>query len=208
MSIGCARFSFHYVQFMKSKIQSLLGCVLGLALFVVPAASAKEKTALQLVKDGNEYVGKDSKDKVVQIRSEKSVGDLEPQIWFIVYYDPDATFKATEVKFGSGRKLTVKRPFRMIEYVTADKQPLDPAKLKVDSDRAIQVAIKEPLLGKLSLKATQLWLQRGDGGPVWKVRLWAQKLSEPAKMAIVGDVYVSSADASVVRSDLRIDRVN
>ena len=207
--MGCARFSFHYVPFMKTmNHRVMIGCAVALALFAAPAALAKEKTALQLIKDGNEYVGKDSKNKVVQIRSEKSIGDLEPQIWFIVFYDPDATFKATEVKFGSGRKLAVTRPFRMIEYVTDDKQPLDPAKLKVDSDRAIQVAIKEPLLGKLSLKATQLWLQRSDAGPVWKVRLWAQKLSEPAKMVSVGDVYVASTDARVVRSDLHINRVD
>jgi len=39
-------------------------------------ATAGELTAFDLVKEGNRYVGEPSKDKVVQIRSDKSVGTL------------------------------------------------------------------------------------------------------------------------------------
>src|SRR5437762_142236 len=74
---------------------------------------AEGMTAFQLIKEGNRYVGEESKDRVVQIRSEKSVGGLAPIIWHIVYYDPDASLKATEVIFGAGKKLSVKRPFRL-----------------------------------------------------------------------------------------------
>ncbi|HZV35459.1 MAG TPA: hypothetical protein VFB72_12875, partial [Verrucomicrobiae bacterium] len=59
--------------------------------------SAGELTAFQLVKEGNRYVGEDVKNQVVEIRSEKSVGSLTPNIWYVTYFDPDATFKATEV---------------------------------------------------------------------------------------------------------------
>src|SRR5437867_8046192 len=116
---------------------------------LLPSARADEMTAFQLVKEGNRYVGEESKNKVVQIRSEKSVGSLQPIIWYIVYYDPDASLKATEVKFGAGKKLSVKRPFRLLEPVTGDTSALDKEKLKVDSDKAIQIALKEPLLDKL-----------------------------------------------------------
>jgi len=166
-----------------------------------------EPTALELIKQGNDYVGKDAKDQVVQIRSEKSIGTLTPNIWYVVYYDPDATFKATEVKFGAGKKLDVKRPVRALEYLNADKV-LDQKKLKIDSDNAIKIATAEPLLEKLSLKATQLWLDRSESGPVWKVRLWAARLRNPNDTVDIGDVYISAEDGKVIRTDLHINRVD
>ena len=48
---------------------------------------AAEPTALQLVKEGNKHVGEDARDKVVQIRSDKSIGSLTPNVWYMVYYD-------------------------------------------------------------------------------------------------------------------------
>ena len=171
-------------------------------------AWAGEPTAFDLLKEDNRYVGEQCKDKVVQIRSEKSVGTLTPNIWFIVYYDPDATFKATEVKFGAGQKLKVTRPLRVLKPVTGGDKIIDSSKLKVDSDKAIQIAGAEPLLKSLTLKATQLWLQRSHDGPVWKVRLWAAKLKNPRHMADIGDVFVSTESGKVVRSDLHINSVD
>lgn len=166
----------------------------GLALLLAlgSTAHAAEVTALELVKLGNDYVGKDSRDKIVQIRSEKSIASLTPAIWYIVYYDADATFKATEVKFGAGKKMKVTRPLRMLEPVTGNDKMLERAKIKVDSDKAISTATAEPLLKPLKLLATQVWLERGDAGPVWKVRLWAAKLKNPTDDADVGDVYIST----------------
>lgn len=171
-------------------------------------AWAEEPTAFALLKEGNRYVGEQCKDKVVQIRSEKSVGVLTPIIWYVVYYDPDATFKATEVKFGAGQKLKVTRPLRVLEPVTGGDKIIDAAKLKVDSDKAIQIAGAEPLLKSLTLKATQLWLQRSHDGPVWKVRLWAAKLNNPRHMADIGEVFVSAETGKVVRTDLHIKSVD
>ena len=56
--------------------------VLGLMLsgLAHPLAAA-EPTALSLIKEGNRYVGEDVKDQVVQIRSDKSVGGLTPNVW-------------------------------------------------------------------------------------------------------------------------------
>src|SRR5437660_1076208 len=113
---------------------------------------ANGMTALQLAKEGNQYVGVQSKDKIVQIKSEKSVGSITPNIWRITYYDPDATFKAVEVKFGAGQKLDVSHPGRLLERFTDEKLPLDMEKLKTDSDRAIQIATDEPLLKNLTIK--------------------------------------------------------
>lgn len=176
------------------------------ALFQV-ANAAEDPTALQLIKLGNDYVGKDARDKVVQMRSEKSVGTLTPAIWYVVYYDEDATFKATEVKFGAGKKMKVSRPARVLEMAGENKH-LDLTKVKKDSDEVIKTACAEPLLKSLTLTATQVWLQRSDSGPVWKVRLWAAKLRKPTRDADIGEVYISAEDGKVVKSDLHINSVD
>ncbi len=174
----------------------------------VRLALAAEPTAFELIKEGNEYVGKDAKDKVVQIRSEKSIGSLTPNVWYIVYYDVDATFKATEVKFGGGKKLKVTRPMRMLEPVTGDDKKLDRNKFRIDSDKAIEIASGEPILKPVTLKATKLTLQKHDEGPVWKVELWAAKLKNPNDNTKIGEVLVSVEDGKIVKSDLHIESVD
>jgi len=171
------------------------------------SARAGELTAYQLIKEGNRYVGEEAKDQVVQIRSDKSVGTMTPTVWYIVYYDPDASLKATEVKFGAGKKMDVKRPFRLLEMASADKK-LDRKKINVDSDKALSTATADPLLQNLKLKASQMWLDRGDDGPVWRVRLWAAKLKDPNDNADIGEVFISADDGKVLRRDLHIERVD
>jgi len=176
------------------------------------AGFSAEPTAYELIKEGNRHVGEDAKDKVVQIRSEKSIGTLTPTIWYVVFYDPDATAKATEVKFGAGKKLTVKRPARVLEPFLGTHKPLNRDKMKIDSDKAIAVATKEPLLTNLKLRATQLWLERQpwavDEVPVWRVRLWASKLKHPDQDADIGEVFVSAEDGKVLKNELHINRVD
>ena len=130
----------------------------------VSQLQAKEPTALELIKEGNKHVGEHAQDKVVQVRSDKSVGDLTPSVWYVVYYDSTATLKATEVKFEAGKFRDMKRPLRLLEPVTGGYSPMAKDKLKVDSDKAIHIAKKEPLLDKVELKATKLKLERGEAG--------------------------------------------
>ena len=179
-----------------------------LACAVARGALAGDPTALELAKLGNQYVGVQSKDKVVEIRSEKSIASLTPNIWYVVYYDPDATFKAVEVKFGAGQKLDVSHPGRVLERFTDERKELDKTKLKVDSDRAIQIATSQPLLKNLTLKATQLWLEHGDQGPQWRVKLWAAKLKDPNDDADIGIVILSATDGSIIQTDLHPNSVD
>jgi hypothetical protein len=181
----------------------LVGVCLALPVF------AGEPTAYDLIKEGNKYVGEHAKDKVVQIRSEKSIGGLSPTIWYIVYYDHTAALKAAEVKFGGGKFLDLKRPLRLLEPVTDKDEPLDRAKFKIDSDQAIEIARKEPILDKLELKASQLKLDRGPlGVPVWKVKLFAARLRKPTEQVDIGEVHIAADDGKVIKNDLRINRVD
>ena len=199
--------------FNRNLVMVLAGFALGLNMSV----GAAETTAFDLIKEGNRYVGEQSKDKIVQIRSDKSVGTLTPNIWYVVYYDPTATLKATEVKFGAGKMISVKRPMRLLEPVTGKDVALDREKLQVDSDKAVSITLKEPLLENIKVTATQLNLERAgkavlaesaETQALWKVKLWAAKLRNPNRDAGIGEVWVSASDGKVVKSDLHIDRVD
>jgi hypothetical protein len=194
---------------IKQKIFALkIFTVAAMTFAVARAALAADSTAFELVKMGDQYVGVQSKDKVVQIRSEKSIASLTPDIWYVVYYDPDATFRAVEVKFGAGQKLDVGRPWRMLESASSDKDAFDRAKLRIDSDKALKIAASQPLLEHLTLKATQFWLQHDKSDPVWRVRLWAAKLANPNDNADVGEVFISATDGSVIKTDLHPNSVD
>jgi hypothetical protein len=180
-------------------------------------AFADDATAFELIKEGNRYVGEQAKDKIVQIRSEKSVATLTPAVWFVVFYDSTATLKAVEVKFAAGKMASVKRPFRLLEPVTGGDTPLDRDKLKVDSDQAIKTALKEPLLENIKVTATQLKLEKvgegvlgrsGIGEGMWKVKLWANKLRNPSRDADIGEVWISAADGKVIKSDLHLNSLD
>lgn len=171
--------------------------------FALTRITQAEPTALALVNKGNDYVGIQSKNKIVEIRSDKSMAGLTPNIWYVVFYDPDSPpFKCVEIKFGGGQEMEVSHPFRPFQLPGDDPQILDKATLKVDSDRALNLAAAQPVLKPLTLKAAKLTLTRGDLGPVWKVQLWAAKLSDPSREADVGTVTLSATDGSVERSDL------
>ena len=182
-------------------------CLLAVSLVAFSlSAAAKEMTAFDLITEGNRYVGEQSKDLVVQVRSDKSLGSLTPVIWHVVYHDPDATLKAIEVKFGAGKKLDVTRPIRLLEPITKSDEPLTRDQLKIDSDKAVEIASREPLLEKVTLKAARLILERrsnDDSTPVWKVRLWAAKLKNPNDNVDVGEVVISAEDGKVLKSELK-----
>lgn len=205
-----------YTPAMKVKTTMFRGSFLVAAFafsVLCQTAWAGERTALSLIKDADDYVGKDAKDKVVQIRSDKSINSLTPVIWYVVFYDPDARMKATEVKFGAGEKLDVQRPFRLLERPKADKV-FDRSKLKIDSDAAIRIATSQPLLKNLTLRATRLWLDSNYNAdlsvtaPTWRVQIWAAKLHNPNDDADVGSVFISAEDGKVLKSDLHIERVD
>jgi hypothetical protein len=197
---------------MKWINRNLIGWMVATAL-VVPAVSQcradeKDPTAFELIKEGNRHVGEDAKDKIVQIRSEKSLGSMTPTIWYVVYYDLDATAKATEVKFGAGQKLAVKRPARVFELAGKAHLPMDREKLKVDSDKALDTATKEPLLKNLKLLASKMTLERWEETPTWKVRLYAAKLRNPNKDADIGEIFINAETGKVLKNDLHIERVD
>ena len=187
---------------MKMNYKLALGVVLGLAATQMAWA---EPTALDLVKKGDNYVGVQSKNKILQIYSDKSVASLEPNIWHVVFFDPDTFFKSTDVKFGAGQEMEVAHPMHPFQFPAKPDQIMDLSKVRVDSDRALEIASSQPLLKGLTLRESKLTLQKMDGVPTWKVEFWAAKVNDPTKNAGIGSVCVSATDGSVLNMDLHPD---
>ncbi len=182
---------------------SLILCSLSL----LAADSGKEITAFDLAKEGNRYVGEQAKDKIVQIRSERSVGTLTPKVWYVIYFDPTATFKSVEVKFASGKMIDVKRPFRMIEMIGDASKSMDKDKLKVDSDAAIEKALAEPILKDIKVKSVEAKLENTATGPLWRIKLWAEKINGRDN-ADIGRIGVTADDGKVIETDIHLDRLS
>ena len=187
----------------RTRLATLLSVV-----FLCAMARAGDMTAFQLAREADKHVGEDAKGKVVQIRSEKSIASLTPDIWYVVMYDLDATAKATEIKFGGGQKLSVKRPARILEFGGKNNLPLDKDKLKTDSDKAIEIATTQNLTKNLKLTATKLTLEKWDDMPVWKVHVWAQKLRDAKKDVDLGEMIIAADSGKVLKNDFHIDRVD
>lgn len=183
--------------------------LVALLLSVLPllaADSEKELTAFDLAKEGNRYVGEQAKDKVVQIRSERSIGSLTPRVWYVIYFDPTATFKSVEVKFAGGKMIDVKRPFRMIEMIGDASKAMDRDKLKIDSDMAIQTVLKEPVLKDIKVKSVEAKLENSSGGAVWRIKLWAEKVNG-RDVEDIGRFTVAADDGKVTETDVHLDRL-
>ncbi len=191
---------------MKQGSKLFLTGALGVAF---ARAALADPTAFELVKKGDDYVGVQSKDKIVEIASDKSVAGLTPNVWHVVYYDPDTPFKSVEVKFGGGQEMGVSHPMHpMHPFEMPDRaaEILDLSKCRINSDQALNIATTQSLLRPLALRVTKLTLTHDDLGAVWKVQIWAAKMRNPDRDADVGTVVLSAADGSIVKLDLHPGR--
>ena len=188
---------------MKTNLRSLVMVALVAGSSAVSVVSAAEPAALELIRDGNRYVGEQFKDKVVLIRSEKSVATLTPQTWLLNYRNEFTSLKGMEVKFVGGKMADV-------DSTTRGGRPFELAGLKVDSDKALNVVTNEPILKNLTLRASKMSLERtGENGvPAWHVQLWAAKLKNPVDSTSIGEIIISAEDGSVLKNDLKISRVD
>lgn len=168
------------------------------------ADASANATALALMKEGNRYVGEQARNQLVQMRSEKASTAAGPSVWYIVYYDPTAALKATEVKFVNGQMTEVKRPLRLLEATSTKSEPLDREKIKIDSDKALALALKQPALENTKVTACEMRLERGEAGiPVWKIQLWSAKAGDTTDDASLGHTTLSAEDGKVLKNDLK-----
>jgi hypothetical protein len=162
---------------------------------------AAKLTAFTLARAGNKFVSPKAKDRITQIHSEKSTDGLTPDVWYVEYYDPTTAFKRTEVKFMGGKMAEIRQPKHLLDSFSGTKQ-LSWRKLKIDSDRALAIALAEPGLKKLELQSVQFWLERTVIGSSWRLRFWTNRLGKPGQQSEVGDLYISSGTGEILKRDL------
>ncbi len=177
----------------------MFGAVSALAVACVAQA---DPTALQLVKKGDQFVGVQAKDKILQIWAEKSAASVDPNIWHVVYFDTGASGNNTDVKFGAGEEMGISHPFHPFFSEPKLRDVIDLAKVHVDSDRALQIASEQPLLKGLKLRYSQMKLAYTDDGVTWTLDLWSARVNDPTKDAGVGTVVISADTGAVLKSDL------
>lgn len=190
---------------MKINYGVVLGAVLGLATTHIVLA---DPTALSLVKNGDDYVGTLCKDRILEAYSDKSVATMEPNVWHVVYYDPSVFSRSVDVKFGAGQEMEVSHPMRPFMIPAKARDVLDPRGLKVDSDRALQIATSQPILNGLTLRSSKMTLSNSDDGAIWKVELYAAKVGDPTREVSIGYVTMTADDGTIVKADLHPSSVS
>jgi hypothetical protein len=193
---------------MKTKIGLLKILAATGLLMLAGGVRASDATAFELVKEGNKSVPEHCRNRVVEIRSEKSINGVVPTIWYVYYYDSLAKGKVQEVKFGGGKVMSVKQPLRIWARVRDRDVELNSKALNVDSDKALKIALKEPVLERVKIVATSMHLENYEETPTWKIKLWAAKLKKPDKDVEIGEIFVSANDGKVVKTDVKISKVD
>lgn len=161
-------------------------------------------TALQLVKLGNHYVSDGSHDQVIEIISDKSVDDLAPKNWRVIYHIQQAAFRATEVQFVGGKMARIREPNRFFQALSPNaRKALDLSKVKLDSDDALRIVMDLPEVRAASVIAVQMQLERGYGGlPVWTVNLFGESQSNMADEKDLGTVALLADSGKILKNTL------
>lgn len=159
-------------------------------------------TAFALVKEGNQYLLARDKNRVTEIRSEISSNGLTPDVWYIDFFDSTTAFKSTEVKFVSGKVVGVTHPKHVLTAFQGNKQ-MEWKRMKIDSDRALSIALKEPELKNLDIQAVQFSLDREALGSTWKIRFWTPRLGKPGQASPIGEIHISGVSGEIFKKKFR-----
>jgi len=161
----------------------------------------KAPTALQLAHLGNARVSERSSNQVVQITSSPAPLGSPPHEWRITYYDAKALYKAVEVIFENGQVARIHEPTRILKIFTPQAQkPFEFEKLKIDSDRALEIALAIPAKESVTVRSSELELQRGYGGaPVWQVKLFGPGSVDATTDKPLGYAIILTEDGRVLK---------
>src|SRR5204863_7842913 len=111
-------------------------------------------------------------------------------------------------KFSNGKMVDVKRPLRLLQATGHKSDPLPKEKLRVDSDEALKIATTQPSLENVTLKSTEMRLERGQANePIWKIQMWGSGPKAPEFETSLGDITISAADGKVIEADLKPEKV-
>lgn len=120
-------------------------------------------------------------------------GESQPQSWKFLSLDPSARGGIREVVVSRGEVESIRTPLRGTSEI-AGRTPLDRSRLKVDSDRAFQIANQEATRARIAFHWVDYTLRAEDSSePVWKLRLF-DRMGIP-----VATVHLSAESGAIVQ---------
>lgn len=158
--------------------------------------------AFELLQEGNHYVNKRAQGKIIQMISMPNEDGLKPRDWRIIYYDDAARFNAVEVQFSNGQITKVFEPSRVFQWFSRrSRKPMREDLLQIDSDRALNIALRRTGLSEETAEKSELKLETGeDGVPVWKINFWGRVQDRPSNL---GEVVISAVDGTLIKNRIK-----
>ncbi len=182
---------------------SLLALVLPALILLSPAAaSAKAPTAWEAIAIAKKQVPAESQDKVMVIRGDRSENELTPDTWHVVFYDEQASQDGRQVTV-TGRAISGIREgyfdlgrirlaaYKMEEIITPDK-------LKIDSDKALNVLVQTNRLKAYSLSSVIYELERDMDlrEAIWRLKIYVDDGN--GKEKYIGFARISAENGRVI----------
>jgi len=180
---------------------------LALVLLFSLAAPLVAQTALKTQPEAEKYLNNEAKGNLVKIIGPKNKpGQLSPEKWQYVFYDPFASNKGRYVQILQG-KILLELTDRFVEtdrgrLLAYKEDEIIPAgSIKLDSDTALAAAVKAGNLEnyKLSGVEYELLLDKDAKGPAWIIDLYGPFKGEEVKAATA---KINATDGKVLNFKL------
>ena len=171
------------------------------------AQAAAGMTVLQLMRKAERQVTALGRANVLRIESEREQNSLFPPRWVFYFYDPSATFKCKRVTLDYGRVTSVDVQSRWFLLDFDPQQVIHSRQLRVDSDRALELARDLPPLQGVAIGSTEFALRRTDrrdNSGYWEIKIWQQLASGRERYA--GWVRLSASSGQIYDSNLSVRR--
>jgi uncharacterized caspase-like protein len=142
---------------------------------------------------------------IVHMKARRVPGQLHPDSWEITFGDSRYFWEKwrstadTQARIDSGKF--------MAGFITAveDATPMDRKKLVKDSTDILEmVAARFPTI---RLASSEFEIDHEKWVPLWRVKIWAYKINQPAQEAELGRIDVDASTGAILRDDLNPDRL-
>jgi hypothetical protein len=190
----------------------LILCSLGLVglLSLAGAAPVKPLTALKAREIAQKSLSGEVKNNVIQVVGSRSAEAMTPDVWKFVFWDEKASQNGRLVTV-SGTSVTEIRDgyfemdkMRMFAYKT--DEIIDPKRLKVDSDKALETVLKTAQLQAVKLSSVIFYLNKVKGleEPVWKMQILADRNGSEVD---IGYARVSAETGGIIEMKLAPEKL-
>ncbi|WP_142524655.1 hypothetical protein [Methylacidimicrobium cyclopophantes] len=180
---------------MKRRLVPIAVCILFaplLSFAKTPQTRGRERppTAFSALAVAQQYAPDGSQAKMLAIIGPRSKTALTPTAWEFVYWNPGGWKHLKRITVVGGQVREVREGIidvarrGIVRY--KESQAFDPSRLKVDSDRALQVILKTGAVGNARLSTVLFELARmgEEGEPCWELRFYADRRGIEADIGV------------------------